>query len=53
MNKHDGKCVMPDMPYCPCCEYSVIVYPEGATNIYDDDPQWICTLKDNNLTNVK
>lgn len=45
-NENTGnKCIMPEMPYCPACEYGMIIYPEDADNIYDVDPEWVCLLK--------
>lgn len=38
------RCVMPEMPYCPCCEHGIVVYPEDATS-EDVDCEWVCLLQ--------
>lgn len=43
--KMNEKCIMPEMPYCPCCRYGLIIYPEDTNNIYDSDPEWVCMLE--------
>jgi len=42
------KCIMPEMPYCPCCEHGLIIYPEDVNSIEGCDTQWVCLLKDKN-----
>ena len=34
----DGKCVMPEMPYCPACEYGYIEHFEED----DARTEWHC-----------
>lgn len=40
------RCIMPEMPYCPMCEYGHVVYPDYFDP--DDDvpvfTEWICLL---------
>ena len=36
------KCIMPERPYCPFCEYGII-YREPWWE--DDHEEWICGLK--------
>lgn len=40
-DREDTKCIMPEMPYCPCCQYGYIV-PD-----LDDDTRcdWRCLLE--------
>jgi len=40
--KESTKCIMPEMPYCPCCEYGY-TYREPWWE--DEDEEWICGLK--------
>ena len=43
MNKQEIKnnCIMPEMPYCPCCKYGYIEHFEGN----DTDTVWHCLRK--------
>lgn len=41
MVKRRDKCIMPEMPYCPCCQYGS-EYREPWWE--DDDVEWICSL---------
>lgn len=37
----NNRCIMPEMPYCPCCRY-------GLVDCHIDDPafsEWICLLE--------
>jgi hypothetical protein len=40
MNKQEIKnnCIMPEMPYCPCCKYGYVEYYEDN----DTDTVWHC-----------
>ena len=45
----DGKCIMPEMPYCPDCKYGRVEYPdwvETREDAYDSGCKWICTLRE-------
>lgn len=40
-DREDTRCIMPEMPYCPCCQYGHIVL-----NLYDDTRcEWRCLLE--------
>ena len=32
-------CIMPEQPYCPCCQYGYIYYPEDGDGT---ECEWIC-----------
>lgn len=36
------ECITPDYPYCPWCEYGLVIYPEDG--YYDDCEMvdWVC-----------
>lgn len=36
------ECIMPERPYCPCCEYGY-TYREPWWE--DEDEEWVCMLK--------
>ena len=38
------ECITPDYPYCPFCEYGLVIYPEDGYGYYDDCEMvdWIC-----------
>lgn len=38
--KESTKCIMPERPYCPCCEYGY-TYREP----WWEDEEWVCMLK--------
>lgn len=44
-NIEHPNCIMPEMPYCPCCPHGIISYPEetypGEEGIFTD---WNCAL---------
>lgn len=44
MNKQEIKnnCIMPEMPYCPCCKYGYVEHFEGN----DTDTVWHCLKKE-------
>lgn len=37
-----NSCIMPEMPYCPCCQYGLIIeeYPFPFNEFND----WVCLL---------
>jgi hypothetical protein len=37
-------CIMPEEPYCPCCPYGYIYYPEDGDGTFCE---WICTREEN------
>lgn len=44
----NSKCITPEMPYCPSCEYGRVVYPdwvETYEDIYDSGCEWVCLLE--------
>lgn len=47
-DKKVEKCIMPEQPYCPACEYGYIVYPEDADSIYGDC-EWYCLYEPNSI----
>lgn len=46
-----ASCIMPEQPYCPCCRYGYLFYPEWVES-YDDTlgilgySEWHCLLID-------
>ena len=38
--KNKKLCIMPEMPYCPCCKYGYIVY------IDETETEWRCLYND-------
>jgi hypothetical protein len=38
-------CIMPEMPYCPCCPYGNVFYPEGFDFEEGVEVEWICMLE--------
>ncbi len=46
MENEKKPCVMPEMPYCPICEYGRVEYPEWVEtyeDTYDSGCKWVCT----------
>lgn len=43
----DNNCIMPEMPYCPACEYGHIVYKDEDYDGIEPptECEWVCTLK--------
>ena len=43
------KCITPEMPYCPSCQYGIVVYPEWVETAEDLEGcscEWICSLQE-------
>lgn len=36
---NNDNCIMPEMPYCPACEYGCIVPDEESDNTFTE---WVC-----------
>lgn len=43
-DKSFSNCITPECPYCPLCEYGLVVYPEDGYGYYDDSEfvDWVC-----------
>lgn len=50
MENRFSNCITPEYPYCPWCEYGLVVYPEDADSIYCDC-EWICLYEPNESEN--
>lgn len=48
-------CVMPEMPYCPACDFGHIVYPADTESIWDTyggECEWVCTCTEDDVRRV-
>lgn len=43
-------CIMPEQPYCPCCDYGLIV---SSFDDSDEFCEWICTLSEKEYEHIK
>ena len=36
---NNDNCIMPEMPYCPCCQYGSVIYDEESDTA---TTEWVC-----------
>lgn len=45
-NLESSKCITPDLPYCPCCQYGMVIHEDSAYFGEDDTfTKWVCLLE--------